>query len=73
MVAKFAPTFLRKTRAKSLIVYSRCTIELAFRFAERGFWGDEDAQLVVHWVLDLQKIGYEKNCNVRCHTIRMRF
>ncbi|KAF8356879.1 hypothetical protein PRIPAC_91874 [Pristionchus pacificus] len=36
----------------------KCTIELAGHFAEKGFWGNEDAQLVVHWVLDLQKIGY---------------
>ncbi|KAF8380929.1 hypothetical protein PRIPAC_70071 [Pristionchus pacificus] len=36
----------------------KCTIELAERFAEQGFWGQEDAQLVIHWVMDLQKIGY---------------
>ncbi|KAF8371357.1 hypothetical protein PRIPAC_77786, partial [Pristionchus pacificus] len=36
----------------------RCTIELAEEFAARGFWGNKDAQLVVHWVLDLQQIGY---------------
>ncbi|KAF8373649.1 hypothetical protein PRIPAC_80078 [Pristionchus pacificus] len=36
----------------------RCTIELARQFAQLGFWGDADAQLVQHWVKDLQKIGY---------------
>ncbi|GMT20044.1 hypothetical protein PFISCL1PPCAC_11341, partial [Pristionchus fissidentatus] len=36
----------------------KCTIELAEKFAEQGFWGNEDAKLVIHWVLDLKKIGY---------------
>ncbi|GMT07657.1 hypothetical protein PENTCL1PPCAC_29831, partial [Pristionchus entomophagus] len=35
-----------------------CAIELADQFAVRGFWGEEDARLVAHWVRDLQKIGY---------------
>lgn len=37
----------------------RCTIELAEQFASRGFWGNEDAQLIVHWILDLQQIGFD--------------
>ncbi|GMT20043.1 hypothetical protein PFISCL1PPCAC_11340 [Pristionchus fissidentatus] len=36
----------------------KCTIELAEKFAEHGFWGYDDAQLVIHWVLDLKEIGY---------------
>lgn len=45
----------------------RCTIELAEEFAARGFWGNKDAQLVVHWVLDLQQIGFDLDIFINNH------
>ncbi|GMR43419.1 hypothetical protein PMAYCL1PPCAC_13614, partial [Pristionchus mayeri] len=50
-------TFIDEWECKAETM-DKCTIELAELFAEQGFWGNADAQLVVHWVLDLQKIGY---------------